>query len=1167
MQKKTPNPKKALRKTQKSPEKSQPAENELRESEDRFHLLLQHVPSVAVQGYSMDGTTHYWNEASERIYGYTAQEAIGRNLLDLIIPPEMREDVQKAIASMVETGQPIPAAELSLMRKDGTRAPVFSSHAIVKRPGAPPELFCIDIDLTDRKKAEDARRETVATLKALMENIRQGVLFENASRSIQYANRTFCEFFGMPSPDLLLGVDCGRMAEQAKHAFADPEGFILTIEHRLAERKPVLSEELLLADGRIMERDYIPVLIGREQAGTYWIYRDISDRRQADTALKQSEARLRHAQRLARIGNWTYDVKSGELWWSDELLAMFGIRPEDGPITRERFFTCVHPDDRPTLEAQIASNLPHRSDYRALLPDGKLLYIHEEVELQCDEKGNAVSITGTAQDITEQKLAEDALRAREKQLAESQRIAHIGSWEHNVTTGEVFWSDELFRLLGLDLKKDPADFKMFFEMIHPDDRPALKNAVDETVKSGKHFSIEYRFVFRDGTTRIIHAQAELIRNAAGDQAILSGTAQDITERKKAEAELRESEKRLRTLIDAIPDAVLFKDTEGRHIIANRANEEVLGLSPEMLIGKTAEDLLPPEFAAVCRKNDEEVMKNQRTVRCEEIATDKAGNKKIHDTIKVPLYDDNGSAIGLVGIIRDVTERKLAEEKIRQSEQFIRNIHDTVDEGIIVIDRDYLIMTANRAYCAQAGRSGDEVIGRHCFEVSHKTSRPCFDEGEDCAVRRVFATGEPHAALHKHRDRDGQVLYVETRAFPIRDNTGRVTSAIETINNITEKHLLEEERLKTQKLESIGTLAGGIAHDFNNLLQGIFGFISMAKLTIDQREKSLAMLEQAEKALHQSVNLTTQLLTFSKGGKPVRKPILLAPVITSSVEFGLSGSRSSHRLNVDPDLWPVDGDAGQLAQVIQNIVLNADQSMPLGGCVQITARNIAPSDARLPHGLKKQDHVEIEIRDSGVGIPEQYLDKIFDPYFTTKEKGSGLGLATSYSIVRNHDGQILVQSEVGKGTTITIYLPALEEAPESLHSVEKMLPSMTKALRVLVMDDEELIRKLVTELLRALGHEVEVARHGNEAVEKYRAAMTTGRPFDVVILDLTIRGGMGGTETLQKLREMDASVKAVVSSGYADNAVLSGFLDHGFKAGLKKPYDIHELQAVLTTLMV
>jgi PAS domain S-box-containing protein len=580
------------------------------------------------------------------------------------------------------------------------------------------------------------------------------------------------------------------------------------------------------------------------------------------------------------------------------------------------------------------------------------------------------------------------------------------------------------------------------------------------------------------------------------------------------------------------------------------------------MGKTWRDVTPREFVPLIEPE------MARTLRSREIGVwsgeapgvHKDGTEIATEITATARWNEKGEYAGHICVVRDITERKRAEEKIRQSEEFIRGILDTVDEGFIVVDRDYHILTANKAYCAQVGLPVDEVIGKHCYELSHKVSRPCYEEGEECAVRQVFATGRPYAALHKHPDPEGHTLFVETKAFPIKDASGAVSSVIETINNITERHLLEEERLKTQKLESIGVLAGGIAHDFNNLLQGIFGYISMAKLTLDQREKSLAMLEQAEKALHQSVNLTSQLLTFSKGGKPVKKVIDLRPVIENAATFALSGSRSDFRLDIGPGLWHADADGGQVGQVIQNIVLNADQAMPLGGRVAISARNLPASETALHPGLERRDYVVIGIEDQGVGIQQAYLDKIFDPYFTTKEKGSGLGLATSYSIIRNHGGRIKVRSVVGTGSTFLIYLPAVITVASL--PAERPHPAPARKARVLVMDDESVIRLVAKALLGSLGHDMEAAENGDAAVGLYRRAIAEGRPFDVVILDLTVRGGKGGAETLRELLAIDPCVKAVVSSGYSDDQVIATYLQHGFCSFLKKPYDMQELSRVL-----
>jgi signal transduction histidine kinase/CheY-like chemotaxis protein len=476
---------------------------------------------------------------------------------------------------------------------------------------------------------------------------------------------------------------------------------------------------------------------------------------------------------------------------------------------------------------------------------------------------------------------------------------------------------------------------------------------------------------------------------------------------------------------------------------------------------------------------------------------------------------------------------------------------------------------------------DAAQGHICFDVISR------DSDHPLVVRNLqdtnYAKTDPNVAAYGLRtyvgcrvryggNARGSLCTVYTRdCAPSSDDLDVMSIIASAIANEEERletgqklRQSEEERLKTQKLEAIGTLAGGIAHDFNNLLQGVFGYISLAKLTADKREKSIAALEQAEKALHQAVSLTTQLLTFSKGGAPLKKVLALRPVIENAAKFALSGSRSYFQLGADDDLWPTEADEGQIGRVIQNIVLNADQAMPEGGKVEITARNVQVPGTDLPPGLRNGRYVEIAIRDSGIGIPEQYLTKIFDPYFTSKDRGSGLGLATSYSIIKNHGGWIEVKSSLGKGSTFLIYLPAVAEQKEEKMSVSEVAPS--RSGKVLIMDDEPVVLNVVGELVRALGHEVEFAEHGTVAIEKYSQARASGKPFDVVILDLTIRGGMGGAETVRKLLEIDPEVKAVVSSGYSDADVVSKYREYGFSAFLKKPYKVDDLQDVLTMLI-
>lgn len=513
-------------------------------------------------------------------------------------------------------------------------------------------------------------------------------------------------------------------------------------------------------------------------------------------------------------------------------------------------------------------------------------------------------------------------------------------------------------------------------------------------------------------------EAELEQHRANLEALISERTEElqqtiiklnneISERKLVEKALRDSEEWFRAITTTASDAILLMDDRGRIVYWNPAAERIFGYTTDEAVGQNLHLLLVPPrlhndylkgFARFATTGQGPMIN-----RSVELAAMKKDGTEFPIEVSTSALNINGKWHAL-GIVRDISERKLAEEALRQSEAFNRNILDAVDEGFIVIDRDFCILTVNNAFCRLVGESSESIIGRHCYEVSHGTLRPCDEEGEECAVRHVFETGESCTVIHKHPSGKKSTQYFETKAFPIKDSTGAVTSVIETITNITEKELLKEEQMKAAKLESIGTLAGGLAHNFNNLLQGIFGYISIAKMTIDQREKALAMLNQAEEALHLSVNLTGQLLTFSNGAKPLKIPIKLEPVIENSVKFALSGSPTNHQLNISDDLWSVEADAGQLAQVIQDIMINGVQAMPVGGTIVITAKNVL-SDDGLPQHMKKGKYVKITIQDTGIGIPENYIQKIFDPYFTTKEKGSGLGLATSFSIIRNHDGFI------------------------------------------------------------------------------------------------------------------------------------------------------------------
>ena len=389
-----------------------------------------------------------------------------------------------------------------------------------------------------------------------------------------------------------------------------------------------------------------------------------------------------------------------------------------------------------------------------------------------------------------------------------------------------------------------------------------------------------------------------------------------------------------------------------------------------------------------------------------------------------------------------------------------------------------------------------------------------------------------------------------------------------IRDITSRKRTEEEYVKIEKLNSLSVLAGGIAHDFNNLLAVVTIGVELIESSLPDScndNETTDHINRVEKALKQAHFLTRQLLTFSRGGKPVKTIISTSELIRESVNLFLCGSKAKCEFDIAENLWPIDADKGQISQVIQNIVINANQAMPQGGVITLSAENINIENDNSFH-LKGGRYVNLTITDDGPGISGENLERIFDPYFTTKEKGSGLGLATCNSIIHKHGGKIIANSEEGKGTAFSIYLPSTNKKVKVPKNINESNLNKTKR-KILLMDDEESVLSLVMNVITLIGHEVEIARNGHEAITLYQQSVEKGDPFDVVILDLTVPGSMGGKETILRLIEIDPSVRAIVASGYSNDKVLSNYDKYGFKAAIQKPFNIKELSEVIERVIV
>ncbi len=505
---------------------------------------------------------------------------------------------------------------------------------------------------------------------------------------------------------------------------------------------------------------------------------------------------------------------------------------------------------------------------------------------------------------------------------------------------------------------------------------------------------------------------------------------------------------------------------------------------------------------------------------------------------------------------EIVQRRKAEEAIKESEEKYRILFERESDAIFIYDPDTTnILDANEATFKMYGYDRDEVIGMSCLNFSAEI------EKSSAALEKIRENNNVNITCRLHRKKDGTVFPVDISGYSITLNGKNVMYAVS--RDITERKQLEEERQKIVKLESIGILAGGIAHDFNNLLAVMRNNIYLSKMIIDRDSELYENMESTEKVIYRASNLTQQLLTFAKGGMPVKNTSSIIDLIKESTGFALRGSNVNCEYNVSDDLWPVEVDEGQMNQVIHNLVLNAAQAMPNGGTIQTSLENfILDSDIGLP--LQGGAYVKITVKDQGVGIKEDQIMNIFDPYFTTKETGHGLGLSITYSIIRNHNGHITVESETGVGTTFTIYLPASEKHIDMNDLEEEVF--IAGEGKVLIMDDEEVIRESVKKLLINRGYEVECVNEGNEATALYKKAMEASRPFDAVILDLTIRGGMGGKETIKKLREINPNVKAIVSSGYSNDPVMANYREYGFCGLFAKHHKVTELGKTLHNII-
>ncbi len=648
--------------------------------------------------------------------------------------------------------------------------------------------------------------------------------------------------------------------------------------------------------------------------------------------------------------------------------------------------------------------------------------------------------------------------------------------------------------------------------------------------------------------------------------LVRGYGIDITNHVRVRHSLSVYQSQYSSFVDSAHEGIISADLHGTIASWNPAAEAIFGFQQDEIIGQSILILLEEGYRDIYRKELEDLSDGEFESHSSQQPVELTGLRSTGESFPLEISLTNWKVrldtyYGFT--LRDISDRKDIERALVAEKDRLVTTLQSLDEGILTTDREGRITFFNPLAEQITEWTHQEAVARPFQEVLRLNNEVSKEEDKAAfqfspAPSALTAPNTPMQLITKH----GLQRTIAIRETPIRDHSGHLIGTVIMFHDTINRQRQEDEQQRISKLNSLGVLAGGLAHDFNNLLTTILGNVFVVKLRMMPQDPLAQNLEQAEHACLRAKELTQQLLTFAKGGAPIKTSVALGDLLRKSAIFALSGSSISCHFDIPNDLSPLDADASQLRQVIQNITINARQSMPQSGHFSIHVENTtlhtrpSLSTISLPPG----DYVKIAFMDQGKGMTEQELLNIFDPYFTTKPGASGLGLAAAHSIIQQHHGHISVHSERGKGSTFTVYLP-------SSYSIVDVDPQdIPKGRgRILVMDDEQSICRMVEDALTQFGYEVTTTRDGQMAIDVFSESLTSGKTFDAVILDLTIPGGMGGKEAIQHLRKLDPHLKALVTSGYSDDPIMADFQTYGFQGILVKPYKIIDLAKTLESL--
>jgi PAS domain S-box-containing protein len=1036
-----------------------------------------------------------------------------------------------------------------------------------------------------------------AQFRRLFEDAVEGIYENPPSGGFRLANPAMARILGYSSAVELTSLPPGQVAACYVSPTRRAEFFALLEQQR--DHVKDFESEVLRPDGsKIWISENVRAIRDANGQLLYvqGLVTDITARKKAELALRESEDRWRLAVLGINAGIWENNLVTGESFYSDRSKEILGFAAHELSHRREDWVPRIHPDDvhlgRIAMAEHIAGHKPfYHVEHRFRCKDGTYKWILSRGKALLNEAGEPVRVVGVHTDISESRHGERALRESEKRYRRLFLSHPYPMWIYDRESLRFLAvNDAAVTFYGYTREEFE---RMTLDQIRPETEVEYFRAMVQSMQPGSNQMGVFTHRCKDGRVARVEMTTLVFTDQGREQVL--GIAKDQTEQERAQVALHESESRYRLLFEnshigiiecdyrstlewmeglrsqGVTDLAAWADEHPDEMLAAMQRLPMVGINAAALrligagsieeLRNSRPDIMSPEAWALRRESFLAAWDGHNESEGEMALVALDGSRRhVHSHWWVPMVDGRPYYERTPIALIDLTQAKAAEGELAAERERLAVTLSAMAEGVVTTDAEGEVRFINKAACAITGWGSTASTGRRLDEVCtlrHEKTGAVIKAPVAAALAEGRVVDLPPQTTLLRRV-GGRVL-VEGCVAPIRDAEGKSIGAVLVLRDVTERSRLEAELQRASKLESVGILAGGIAHDFNNILAIVMGNLTLAQLDAGVSDVAQKWLKEAERGAFRARDLTQQLLTFAKGGDPVRTAVVLPEIVREAAKFALHGSTVRGEFEIADDLWAADVDSGQIGQVVQNLVINAMQAMKGGGSIRLALRNEElATDEVAP--LAAGRYLRLSLADTGTGIRPEHLARIFEPYFTTKEQGSGLGLATVYSIIRKHQGHVSVESELGKGTTFHMWLPAAKHAPVATEASRSPFSMMQG--RVLFMDDEEPIRQMIEVLLGRLGFSVKTVADGAQLVNEYATARDTGQPYDLVMMDLTVPGAMGGREAMQELRKLDPEVLAIVSSGYSGDPVMANFREHGFSGVVPKPFRVNDLAKVL-----